>query len=156
MVAQRINRTATDPGQQLNVRPKFLIVPAALEWTARELTGAAALAKLFADSADPFYAQLNLLAQEGLRVVIDDRVGAVGVMDPKAKSVRTGLDTNWFVTAGGSRGLRVAYRRGTGRAPTMRSFILDRGQWGIGWDVNLDIGVAFTEWRTWHKSAGTG
>lgn len=154
IVKQRINRTTKDPGQALNLRPRFLIVPSDLEWTARELTAAAALAKLFADSSDPFYAQLNLLAQEGLRVVVDDRIGATGVLDPKLKAARTGSATNWFLAVGGNRGLRVAYRRGTNRQPQLRSFMLDRGQWGMGWDINMDIGVAFTEWRTWYKSTG--
>jgi phage head maturation protease len=152
MVKQRLNRTAKDPGRALVLRPKFLIVPADLEWTARELTSAAALAKLFADSNDPWYAALNLLAQEGLRVVPDDRIGAIGVLDPRTNAPRVGTDKNWFLTTG--RGLRVAYRRGTNRQPVMRSFVLDKGQWGMGWDINLDIGVAYTEWRTWYKSTG--
>lgn len=156
MVKQRINRTTTNPGEALLLRPRFLIVPAELEWAARELTAAAALAKLFADSSDPFYAQLNLLAQEGLRVVVDDRVGAIGVLDPRTKAARTGLDSNWFLTAGGSKGMRVAYRRGTGRQPQMRSFTLDRGQWGMGWDINMDIGAAFMDFRPWYKSTGAG
>jgi len=154
MVSQRLNRTASDPGRQLLIRPKFLIVPADLEWTARELTASAALAKLFADSADPWYTQLNLLAKEGLRVVPDDRIGAIGVLDPRTGVARTGSATNWFLAAGGRRGLRVAYRRGTGRQPTMRQFVLDKGQWGLGWDINLDIGGVFTEYRTWYKSTG--
>lgn len=154
MVKQRINRTTKDPGQALNLRPRFIIVPSDLEWAARELTAATALAKMFADSSDPFYAQLNLLAQEGLRVIVDDRIGAIGVMDPKLKAARTGSATNWFLAVGGNRGLRVAYRRGTNRQPQLRSFMLDRGQWGMGWDINMDIGVAFTEWRTWYKSTG--
>ncbi len=139
----------------LNIRPKFLIVPAALDWTGRELTQAAALAKLFADSSDPMYAQLNLLAQEGLRVVMDDRIGAAGVIDPHTGSTRTGTDTNWFLAAGGSKSIRVAYRRGTGRQPVMRSFVLDKGQWGMGWDINMDIAAAFMDYRPWYKSAGT-
>ncbi len=139
----------------LNIRPKFLIVPAALDWTGRELTQAAALAKLFADSSDPMYAQLNLLAQEGLRVVMDDRIGDAGVIDPHTGSTRTGTDTNWFLAAGGSKSIRVAYRRGTGRQPVMRSYVLDKGQWGMGWDINMDIAAAFMDYRGWYKSAGT-
>jgi hypothetical protein len=155
MVQQRLNRTATEPGEALTLRPRWLIVPAALEWTARELTASAALAKLFADSSDPWYTQLNLLAEEGIRTVIDDRIGAIGVKDPRTKTVRTGLDTNWFLTAGGEKGLRVAYRRGTGRRPAMRRFNLTQGQWGVGWDINLDIGVAFLDYRPWYMSDGT-
>lgn len=154
MVKQRLNRTSANPGQQLQIRPRFLIVPAALEWDARALTSAAALAKLFADSSDPWYAALNLIAQEGLAVVIDDRVGAIGVLDPRNGAARTGVDTNWFLTSGPNRGLRVAYRRGTNRQPQLRSFTLDKGQWGLGWDINLDIGAVFVDWRTWYKSTG--
>jgi len=154
MVQQRLNRTASNPGRQLNIRPRFLIVPAALEWTAAALTASAVLAKLFADSSDPWYSQLNLIAREGIRVVIDDRIGAIGVIDPTTDAARTGLDTNWFLTSGGRKGLRVAYRRGTNRSPQMRSFLLDRGQWGMGWDINLDIGAAFMDFRPWYKSTG--
>jgi hypothetical protein len=156
MSVQRLSRTSTDPGRALNIRPKFLVIPPDLDWTARELTAPAALAKLFADSADPLYTTTNLLAQEGLTVVPDARLDAVGVMDPTSEAARTGSATNWFLFAGGNRGLRVAYRRGTGRLPQLRSFQLDRGQWGMGWDIKHDLGVAFTEWRTVYKSTGAG
>ncbi|KKL67166.1 hypothetical protein LCGC14_2137710 [marine sediment metagenome] len=156
MVKQRLNRTTTNPGRALLIRPKFLIVPAELEWTARALTASAALAKMFADTSDPWYSQLNLIAQEGIRVVVDDRIGAIGVMDPASEAVRTGLDTNWFLAAGGTKSIRVAYRRGTNRRPLLRSFVLDRGQWGVGWDINLDIGAAFMDYRVWYKSTGGG
>jgi hypothetical protein len=36
----------------------------------------------------------------------------------------------------------------------MRSFVLDKGQWGLGWDINLDIGAAFMDYRGWYKSTG--
>lgn len=156
MVKQRLNRTSSKPGDALTIRPQYLIVPAALEWIARELTSAAALSKLFADSSDPFFATLNLLASEGLKLVIDDRIGLIGVWDPTSESARLGTDNNWFLTAGGSKGLRVAYRRGTNRQPQMRSYTLDRGQWGMGWDINMDIGLAFMDYRTWYKSTGAG
>lgn len=138
----------------LNLRPRFILVPAALDWTARELANSTMLAKLFADSSDPFYSQLNLLAEEGLRVVIDDRLGATGVIDPRTGTARTGSATAWYLAVGGSRSIRVGYLRGTGRAPQMRSFVLDRGQWGLGWDINMDVGAAFMDYRPWYKSTG--
>ena len=49
----------------------------------------------------------------------------------------------------------MAYRRGTGRAPQMRGFVLERGQWGLDWDINFDIGAAFMDYRPWYKSTGT-
>lgn len=138
----------------LNISPRYLIVPADLSWTADGLTTTASLAKLFADSNDPIYTTENLIARRRLLPVVDDRIGAVGVRDPRTKQMRTGSATNWFLTAGGSRGLRVAYRRGTNRQPQMRQFALDRGQWGMGWDVNYDIGAAFMDFRYWYKSTG--
>lgn len=160
MVSQRLKdpKARTKPGKQLGLRPRYLIVPAALEWTARALTSAAALAKLFADSSDPIYPLTNLIREEGLRVVIDDRIGAIGVEDPRTNpaTVRTGVDTNWFLAAGGRKSVRVAYRTGTNRRPQLRSFVLSQGQWGIGWDINLDIGAAFMDFRGWYKSTGAG
>lgn len=156
MVIQRIGRTLTEPGDSLNIRPNFLIVPPDLEWTARALLSSGNLVKLFADTADPLFAPINLIAQEGITLVIDSRIDAIGVKDPKTKTVRTGTATNWWLAAGGDRGLKVAYRSGTNRAPSARSFVLTQGQWGIGWDINMDIGAAFTEYRTWHKSTGAG
>jgi hypothetical protein len=136
----------------LNIVPQFLIVPAALEWNALELTTLAALGKIFADSTDPLYTTENLIARRNLTVVVDDRLGATGCIDPRTGSARTGSDTAWYLAAGGSRSIRVAYRRGTGRAPVMRSFQLAQGQWGMGWDINLDIGAAFMDYRPWYKS----
>jgi predicted RecA/RadA family phage recombinase len=62
------------------------------------------------------------------------------VTDPDSGTAYTGTAVNYFLFAPGP-ARQGRYRRGTGRAPVLRSFVLDRGQWGIGWDVNLDIGV---------------
>ena len=147
--------TQRENGRVLNIRGKFLIVPTALQWVARGLTSAAVLMKMFADTSDPMYPLLNLLAQEGLQLVMDDRIGAIGVFDPTTEAMRTGSDKNWFLAAGGSKSIRVAYLRGTNRQPVMRSYVLDKGQWGIGWDIKMDIGAAFMDFRGWYKSSGT-
>ncbi len=142
----------------LNIRPRFLIVPQALKFKAMELLNSVAQAfTAAAAAATPSnYMTINILSGENLALRIDDRIGAAGLTDPRTKQARTGLDTNWFLAAGGNRGIKVAYRRGTNRMPTLRSFTLDRGQWGVGWDVNMDIGVAAMDYRGLHKSAGTG
>ena len=140
----------------LNIEPRYLIVPSALDWTAQSLLSPASIAHLFADSADPVRTTENLIARKRLLPVMDDRIGAVGVVDPRTGLVRTGSATNWFMAAGGSRSLRVAYLRGTGRRPVLRSYTLDKGQWGIGWDINMDIGAGFMDFRPWYKSTGAG
>lgn len=145
-------------GTALNIRPKFLIVPSALQWTAKELLTSTAQAYTAAAAAatPSLYYPINVIAGENLSLRVDDRIGTAGVVDPTTNSARAGLDTNWFLSAGGSRTVRVVYRRGTNRQPVMRSFMLDKGQWGIGWDINLDIGAKALDYRGLHKSAGTG
>jgi hypothetical protein len=145
-------------GTTLNIRPKFLIVPSALQWTSKELLTSTAQAYTAAAAAatPSLYYPINIIAGENLSLRVDDRIGAAGVVDPTTNKARTGLDTNWFLSAGGSRTVRVAYRRGTNRQPVMRSFVLDKGQWGVGWDINLDIGAKALDYRGLHKSAGTG
>ena len=39
------------------------------------------------------------------------------------------------------------YVAGTGRRPVVRPFTLSNGQWGIGWDVKLDIGAKALHFR---------
>jgi hypothetical protein len=145
-------------GAVLQIRPRYLIVPEALRFTAMELLQSALQAYTAAAAAatPSNYMTINMLAAENLALRIDDRIGAGGVTDPRSKTARTGLDTNWFLAAGGSRGVRVAYRSGTGRRPVMRSFVLDKGQWGLGWDINMDIGAKALDYRGMHKSTGAG
>jgi hypothetical protein len=38
--------------------------------------------------------------------------------------------------------------------PQVRRFDLDRGQWGVGWDVSLDIGGAAVDYRSVYFAAG--
>jgi hypothetical protein len=145
-------------GTTLNIKPRYLIVPSALQWTAKELLTSTAQAYTAAAAAatPSLYYPINVIAGENLSLRVDDRIGAAGVVDPTTNAARTGLDTNWFLSSGGPRTVRVAYRRGTNRQPVMRSFVLDKGQWGIGWDINLDIGAKALDHRGLHKSAGTG
>lgn len=145
-------------GAVLNIKPRFLIVPSALQWTAKELLTSTAQAYTAAAAAatPSLYYPINVLAGEGITLVVDDRIGASGVTDPTTGTARTGSAAYWFLSAGGPRTIRVAYRRGTNRQPQLRSFMLDRGQWGIGWDINMDIGAKALDYRGLHMSAGTG
>ena len=36
----------------------------------------------------------------------------------------------------------------------MRSFVLDKGRWGIGWDVKMDVGAKALDFRALYKSDG--
>lgn len=150
MGKQRLNNNV------LNIKPRYLLLPSALEFVGDELLSPAMLAKLFADSSDPVFSTENQIARRNLIPVSDDRLGAGGVVDPRTGVLTPGSDTAWYLAAGGRRSIRVAFRRGTNRQPVMRSFQLDRGQWGIGWDINLDIGACFIDYRGWYSSTGAG
>lgn len=146
----------------LNIRPRYLIVPGALQFTAATILTGIALAKTHGTKADPDYVPINPVSNQMLQMLqgqqielrVDDRLGASGVWDPKAKTQRAGSATNWFLSAGGPRTIRVGTRRGTGGLPQMRQFVLDRGQWGMGWDINLDICAIVADFPGLYKSTG--
>lgn len=140
---------------QLNLRPQYLIIPQDLVWTARELLESSGI--VIAGTSDPVTERgnKNVLTGQGITIVADNRIGAGGVTDPDSGTAYTGSATNFFLAAA-MRTLKVVYRRGTGRRPTVRRFDLSQGQWGIGFDINLDMGAYFRDWRGLHKSTGAG
>lgn len=131
----------------LNIVPETLIVPAALQWTAKELINSDTIIIAGTAGAVTERGTKNVLANAVKRLVVDDSIGALGTWDPSAEVVRTGSATNYYLASAPGRTVEVSYRRGTGRAPQLRSFILDQGQWGIGWDVNYDIEAHVKDFR---------
>jgi len=136
----------------LNLNPKFLIVPQALYFSADTLVNSPQRI-ISADSGGTKNPLLGLLG-----VIGDDRIGTAGVVDPRTGSVVAGADTNWLLVCRpgdqGAKTVMVGYLAGTGRAPKIRSYVLDRGQWGLGWDVSFDIGVKALDFRAMYFSAG--
>lgn len=136
----------------LNLQPKFLVVPQSLYWSADVLVNSPQRI-IAADSGGTRNPLLGLLG-----VIADDRIGAAGVRDPRTGSIVTGLDTNWLLVCRpgdqGAKTVMVGYLAGTGRAPKIRSFVLDRGQWGLGWDISFDIGVKALDFRAMYFATG--
>lgn len=161
LTAMASQRDAAD--EVLDIKGRFLIVPAALQWTAATLLNSVALAKTHATKSDPDYMPVNPVGPsvikqvngETLTLVTDDRIGATGCWNPMTKKMQTGSATNWLLTSGPMHGPRVLYRRGTNRQPAMRSYTFDKGQWGVGWDMLLDIGAMIPDYRGLYESSGT-
>lgn len=149
MAKQRIG------GRVLNIRPRFLICPQDLWATAKILLTSAERIISTSDGGTR-----NPLTDIGITLVFDDRVGLAGVTDPTTNppTARAGTAANWFLAARpgeeGAKTIEVGYLRGSGRAPSIRSFVLDRGQWGMGWDVKMDIGAKALDFRGLYKSLG--
>ena len=85
----------------------------------------------------------------------NNRRGA-GVTDPATGTSQSGSTTAWYLVAPVNQApvIEVGYLRGQGRRPQLRNFVLDRGQWGIGWDIKMDIGVKAIDFRGIYKANG--
>lgn len=134
-----------EDGVNLNLVPVYLITVPTLKWTASELISSAEIRDT---TASKERGTRNVLQDENLQLRVDSRLEN-GVTDPITGVAQTGAATKWFLAARNAlnRTIRVAYLAGTGRRPMVRSFTLNQGQWGIGWDVKLDIGAAPMDYR---------
>lgn len=136
----------------LNLRPSYLVVPQDLFFTAQVLIKSEQRI-IAAASGGTYNPLLGLLG-----VVGDSRLGVAGVVDPRTDATVAGSATNWLLVCRpgdqGAKTIMVGYLQGTGRAPKIRSYILDKGQWGMGWDVAFDIGVKALDYRAMYFSAG--
>ena len=140
----------------LNIRPRFLLVPQDLEDKAVQLIRSREIREGGGGGSDEVLT-FNTILRLNLQIRIDDRLGVAGVTDPVDEQAYAGTATNWFlVSEGSNREIEVGYRKGTNRRPIMRSFVLDKGTWGIGWDIKHDIGAKALGFRGMHRSTGAG
>ena len=116
----------------LELRPAYLVVPPALEDTAKQTLR---LQKLDNDRID-------------LQLIVTSRLSSVGVADPLDGTVRKGIDSNWMLTGDARTGpsFAVGFLKGQDK-PELRSANLPisanfSGQWGKSWDVRQAIAVA--------------
>lgn len=139
----------------LNLMVTHLIVPATLRFAARELVNSSQILIARGGTTDTTLERgnLNALQGEGLTIVSDPRLDN-GVTDPSTGTVYSGDANDWFLVAALGHTIEVGYLRGTGRAPQVRPFQLDRGKWGIGWDVKMDIGAKALDYRPWYRGQG--
>lgn len=138
----------SENGRSINTMMQYLIVPRHLRFTARQLVNSAELRNTTANTqegtANPHQGEFS--------IVSDPRL-ANGVTDPDTGTTYAGSTTTWYGAAANTRnGIEVGYRRGTGRAPRMDSFVLTGARWGMGWKCNMDIGGKALDWRGLHKA----
>ena len=143
----------------LNLRPRFVIASTELEWAIDILYKSQQ--RIIATTSGGTY---NPLAAEGANVEarLDGRLDPLGCFDNDTGKTfypysTTGATTGRGETAilaarpgeQGAKTIEVGYRIGTGRAPRIRSAILREGsgQYGMSWDVNLDIGAKILDYR---------
>lgn len=122
-----------------NIRPRYLIVAPPL------FTTAAALLRT-----------LRLDQGEDIILRTEARAGTVGLKDPATGTSYTGAATHWYAFASATQApaVEVAYLQGISR-PTLSTFRLERGEWGMGFAVTLDIGVKVIAPEAAYMSDGT-
>jgi len=142
-------------GVTLNINSKFIIIPQDLRWTTQTMLRAGEIRNTTASTKYPTYNPVQV-SETDLMMVRDNRVGVAGVVDPSSNVAVAGSATNWFMSAAAmeAKTIEVGYRVGTGRQPQVRPFILTQGQWGVGWDISMDIGAKALDFRGLYKSVG--
>ena len=139
----------------LNLKIKYILTPFEVGDTLDQIINSTEVRTN--DAAAAMYGTTNVLQKKGYIPVQDDRLSAAGCVDPETGTSYAGSATNFYTAAaptGMAKTMVVGYRRGTGRQPTMRSFMLSQGRWGMGWDIALDIGCAFEDFRCMQRSKG--
>lgn len=126
-------------GVTLSVVPQYLLVPMELKHLAAELVHSATI--LLRGNTDTEFGSRNPIQDDNIQIIHDGRLDN-GVTDPATETVYSGSGTTWYMMArGGRHTIEVGYLQGTGRRPSVRSFPLTEGKWGIGWDIKFDIGA---------------
>jgi signal peptide peptidase SppA len=142
-------------GVNLNIRPRYLLAGPSLRHLSYELAKSAQILVCRAGTTDTTVERgaNNALLADGLVPVTDARLEN-GVTDPDSGATASGSATKWILVGENVPTVLKAYRRGTGRMPRVRSFTLDKGQWGMGWDINHDVGAAPRGWRGFYQGNG--
>ncbi len=76
---------------------------------------------------------------------VEDTAVDIGVSDPRTdpETAISARPNSYFGLTADGNAMKVAFRSGTNRGPVTRSTVLQNGEWGMGWDVYVDMGAAF-------------
>ena len=141
--ARAAMRIQQENSVNLNIMPKFLIVPGQLESTADTLVESSVVVS----GNTTARGENNSNARAGLTVVADARLDN-GVTDPNSGTAYSGSASTWFLaSAGTGHTIEVGYIREKGTNPTVRSNVLTQGRFGISFDVQHSVGAKAIDWR---------
>ena len=138
-------------GVSLNITASHLIVPPALIDLAFELVKSPHILLAGTAGSVTERGMLNAIARHAITPVTDARLEN-GLTDPSSGTAYAGSATTWFMASNMAHTIEVGYLRGGGRAPRVRTWVMEKGRYGIGWDVNLDIGAKALDWKGLQKS----
>lgn len=140
-------RKVQENSVNLDLQPTHVVLPSDLDFAIDQILHSG----LIVTGATTFQGNLN----PTLKVKADPRPTPYlsnGVTDPNSGTVYPGSITTWYLVSANAHTIEVGYLKGTGRAPQMRSWMLMQGKYGVGYDVNLDIGAIALDWRGFQKN----
>lgn len=81
----------------------------------------------------------------GMFETVEDTAIDIGVNDPatEPETAIAARPNSYFGLTRDGNSIKVAFRAGTNRGPVTRTKVLDGGEWGMAWDVYVDVGAAF-------------
>lgn len=146
MSIRRIN------GRNVNIRPTHIVHPATIDILVDKTIKPQGDVMVVGSTTDISTVSTFAMARRGLQHVGDSRLDN-GVIDPKTLTSYAGDLNDWYLVAAGQghEPITVSYLAGTRRSPRFRSGVLDRGQFGMWFDVSLSIGAKATHYETIRK-----
>ncbi len=77
--------------------------------------------------------------------LVEDTAIDIGVSDPRTdpETAIAARPNSYFALTADGNSMKVAFRQGTNRGPVTRTTVLTNGEWGMAWDVYVDMGAAF-------------
>ena len=136
-MASQTVKTKSGVARPLNLLAGWVVVPRALRPLGKQIVSSASVVHgntTQTGNVNPFAGEDQFRSDARLDV---------GVVNPLTEAKTTGSATTWYLfEQSGQQAIQVGYRRGTGRAPSIRVRPLTQpGQFGLGWDIAHDVGV---------------
>lgn len=130
-------RTHRDNGRSVSEKPNIWVVPESKEWTADRLMGSE-------EDRDPSATSptgTKNPAKGKFRVVAEPRLDSGFVNPFDDTEVAPSPNTHFMTSQGARHGLAVAYLKADNKAPITESYRLADGRIGMGFAINMVIGV---------------
>jgi hypothetical protein len=144
MVVRRIN------GVSVNIKPTHVIHPATIDILVDRTLNPQGQQLVLNSTTDVSTISTPYMSRRGLTHVGEARLDN-GVTDPKTGTAYAGDLNDWYLVANGPAPIVVSYLAGTRRSPRFRSGVLDRGQFGIWFDVQHNVGAKAVHYETIRK-----
>lgn len=132
--------------RNLNLAMKYVVVPPTIGDTAF----ASVKDRVVVTGESITRPEMNAFSRHGITPVEDARLEN-GVTHPVTGTTYAGSASTWYGAAA-QKTVEMGYVASLGRNPRVRSHVLTQGRFGIGFDIQLTMGMKFLDWKGWQKA----